>query len=144
MREVTLDASVVVKWFRSIDEECLAQAAQLRSDFEGGALHVTAPSLLYLEILNAAGRRWGWSERQLSDLADAISDLDFEILTPDPQSLAPWIAVGLTAYDATYVAVAASSGAELITADREILAVAGDLATDLADEEMRQAADSEE
>lgn len=144
MRQVTLDASVVIKWFRSANEECVEQARRLRFEFEAGELHVTAPSLLFLEVLNAAGRRWRWPENQVRELAYALSDLNFEILTADPESLAPWIATGLTAYDATYVAIAESSGARLITADRQIMTVAGDLATDLADEGTLEVADSEE
>ncbi|MDO8211340.1 hypothetical protein [Conexibacter sp. CPCC 206217] len=47
--------------------------------------------------------------------------------------VARWTATGLTAYDVSYVVVAEASGAELITADGEILAAAPGIARALAD-----------
>src|SRR2546428_11265174 len=64
MRECVLDASVVLEWF-SAPEASGDGAGQLRVGFESGDLAIVAPSLIHLEILNVAGRRWGWNGEAL-------------------------------------------------------------------------------
>lgn len=133
MIEAVLDASVVLKWFRSDGERHLEHARSLRATFEAGQLAVAAPPLLRLEILNVAGRRWNWSEGALVDLAGALDDLGFEFEDPDLSRVASWTARGLTAYDAVYVALAEARTTPLITHDDFVVSLAGDLATALAD-----------
>jgi predicted nucleic acid-binding protein len=131
--EVVLDASVVLKWFRADGERRLRPARSLRAEFEAGRLIVFAPPLLRLEIVNVAGRRWGWAESALVDLAAALDELGFELVEPELARVAHWTARGLTAYDAAYVAVAEAERARLVTDDELIVVVAGDVATALAD-----------
>lgn len=131
MTEVVLDASVVMKWFRVEGERHVPPARSLRSAFEAGELIVLAPPLLRLEIVNVAGRRWGWAENALVDLATALEQLGFEMIEPDLVRVAYWTARGLTAYDGTYVAVAEASGIRLITDADLIVTVAGEIATPL-------------
>lgn len=132
MTQAVLDASVVLKWFRAEGERHLDQARSLRAAFEAGELVVLAPPLLHLEIVNVAGRRWGWGADALAGLAAALDDLGFELIEPELARVAHWTARGLTAYDAAYVAVAEASGARLITDDDLIVATAGEVATALA------------
>jgi predicted nucleic acid-binding protein len=131
--EVVLDASVVLKWFRADGERHLEPARSLRARFERGDLIVFAPPLLRLEIVNVAGRRWRWTERALLELAAALDELGFELIEPDLDRVAHWTARGLTAYDAAYVVVAEANNAPLLTDDDLIVAVAGAVATGLAD-----------
>lgn len=133
MTEVVLDASVVLKWFRADGERHLDPARSLRATFEAGKLAVAAPPLLRLEIVNVAGRRWKWGEDALVDLAIALDELGFEFEDPELARVASWTARGLTAYDATYVALAEARTTPLITDDDLIVSVAGDVATALAD-----------
>jgi predicted nucleic acid-binding protein len=119
--EVVLDASVVLKWFHTDGERHVEQARRLRAEFEAGKLRVLAPGLLWLELLNVAGRSWGWSERQLDALATRLPDLGFEVQEPQLPAVARWVARGLTAYDAAYLAVADDAGVRLITDDEEIV-----------------------
>lgn len=128
MTDVVLDASVVIKWFRAEGERHVEPARALRSAFEAGELIVFAPPLLRLEIVNVAGRRWGWKERALVELAEALDDLGFEFREPDLARVAHWTARGLTAYDGAYVAVAEATGAPLVTDDELIVDAAGELA----------------
>jgi predicted nucleic acid-binding protein len=133
--EVVLDASVVLKWFRAKGERHVGAARSLRAAFEAGELIVFAPPLLRLEIVNVAGRRWGWGESALVEFAAALDELGFELIEPELARVASWTARGLTAYDATYVAVAETEGTSLVTDDDLIVAVAGEIATALANTE---------
>jgi predicted nucleic acid-binding protein len=130
--EVVLDASVVLKWFRGEGERHLAAARSLRTRFETGQLLVVVPSLLHLEIANVAGRRWGWDEKALIELATALAGLGFELKEPTLEGVARWTARGLTAYDATYVALAEAEAIRLVSDDDLILTIAPRAATALA------------
>jgi predicted nucleic acid-binding protein len=129
--DLVLDASVLLKWFVSASERGREEAMALRKEFEEGQVSVVVPSLVFLEILNVAGRRWGWEEDALVDLASALEELGFDVREPELASVATWVAHGLTAYDATYVALAEHSRVELVSDDEQILEVAGDRARPL-------------
>ena len=89
------------------------------------------PSLLFLEILNVAGRSWGWPDGELLDLAETLGQMELEVAEPRLGSVAGWVGRGLTAYDAAYVALAEERGIPMVTDDRMILDAAGDLAQPL-------------
>lgn len=131
MSEVVLDSSVVLKWFRSRGERHLDAARALRDRFESGDLHVVVPPLSYLEVLNIAARKWGWDEARLDRTAAALSELRFEAVLPEIRSVARWASHGLTAYDASYVAVADRVGVPLITDDSELVRLAPEIAVAL-------------
>jgi predicted nucleic acid-binding protein len=132
--EVVLDASVVIKWWRADGEGHVDEARGLRAEFEAGDLAVVAPRLLFIEILNAFGRRWRWAEPELVALAEALGSLGIEVEDPDLASVAVWTARGLTAYDASYVALAESRGLDLVTDDAAILTTVPNLARSLFEE----------
>jgi predicted nucleic acid-binding protein len=132
MTEAVLDASVVLKWFSPTDERHGEAARALRAAYEAGELRLLAPGLLALELLNVAGRSWRWPADALAALADALAALRIELVDPALADVARWAGRGLTAYDAAYVAVAEAAGVELVTDDREILAVAAGVARPLA------------
>jgi predicted nucleic acid-binding protein len=139
VNEFVLDASVVVKWFTPSEEPGSAQARSLREEYEGGLLFVVAPSLLFLEIVNVAGRRWGWNdEAELSELASGLDDLIFDIQEPELTTVAVWVSQGLTAYDAAYVALAEGRGIALVTDDQRILNVAATVARPLVETDARR------
>ena len=131
MRDVVLDASVVLKWFRTEDEQHVEEAHELRGQFESGELVVIVPRLLTLEVLNVAARRWAWEERALVDLVATLRKLRFEVGDPEPELVARWAARGLTAYDAVYVALAEEEGIDLVTDDDLIVGVAAAVAVPL-------------
>ena len=132
MSEAVLDASVLAKWFKTAGEQNLQPALRLLSRFRGGGLLVLAPPLLFLELLNAAARRWGWDARRLERLAADLDQLGLVVQQPAMDRVARWCSRGLTAYDACYVALAEERRTVLVTADERILAVAGALAQSLA------------
>jgi predicted nucleic acid-binding protein len=124
VRDLVLDATVVLPWFDTRRVAATATARRLRVEFEAGAVAVAVPSLLFLEVVNVAGRQWGWAEPTLTDLTIQLEALGFEVAEPTLASVASWVARGLTAYDATYVALAEGRGVPLVTSDRGVLAVA--------------------
>src|SRR5438132_1095508 len=60
-----------------------------------------------------------------------LDGLLFEVAEPGLQAVASWVARGLTAYDAVYVALAEERGEPLVTDDSSVLAIAGDVARPL-------------
>ena len=129
--ELVLDASVVLKWFSTTGEQHLRQARALRAQFGRGELLITVPSLLFLELLNTAARRWRWDHPRLERLATSLNRIGFEVREPSLSAIARWAGRGLTAYDACYVALAEERQAVVITADDNMLAIAGTLARHL-------------
>jgi predicted nucleic acid-binding protein len=123
LREVVLDASVVLKWFAP-EQRGSSEARKLRSDYEAGRISVVVPGLVFLELVNVAGRRWRWEEEALLELAEAVGDLSFEVGEPELQLVASWVVRGLTAYDAVYVALAEERDLALVTDDEAIIEVA--------------------
>ncbi|MGN6373053.1 MAG: PIN domain-containing protein [Solirubrobacteraceae bacterium] len=133
MRDVVLDASVLLKWFHSQGERNAKQARSIRHQFEAGELRVLAPPLLWLEVMNVAARHWKWPHERLDRLAATLPNLGFELLTADLADIGRWAAAGLTAYDAAYVAVADKAGATLVTDDEQIVCIAPELACALGE-----------
>jgi predicted nucleic acid-binding protein len=130
LTEVVLDTSVVLKWF-AVEQRGSGEAHELRDEYEAGRLSVAVPALLFLELLNVAGRRWRWDEEALQELADSLDDLLFEVAQAELQSVASWVARGLTAYDAAYVALAEERGSPLVSDDQIILDTAREVARPL-------------
>lgn len=128
MRECVLDASVILLWFGRSRERRAVAARRLRAEFERGELAILAPPLLPLEILNVSGRRWSWDAEALIEMAEVLDELALELVQPDLPSVARWVAGGLTAYDAAYVAVAEEASIPLLTFDDEMLRLAAAVA----------------
>jgi predicted nucleic acid-binding protein len=83
-------------------------------------------------VLNVAARRWSWDERALVKLVATLRAFRFDIRDSQIERVASWAARGLSAYDATYVALAEAEGIELITDDDLILDVATGVARRLS------------
>jgi predicted nucleic acid-binding protein len=129
--EQVVDASVLVKWFRRGGETHVQAALTLRRRFEAGELLLIVPPLLFLEVLNAAARRWGFTPPRLAQLARDLDRIGLEIAQPSLGGVAHWAGSGLTAYDACYVALADQRGCALVTDDRRILTLAAPIAQTL-------------
>jgi predicted nucleic acid-binding protein len=120
-----VDASIVSRWFwPPPDQASLA----IRSDYEAGRIEAHAPTLLFLELLNVAGRRMRWGEEELMTFSDTLWRSRFVLGDPPLPAIATWVARDLTAYDAAYVALAEQLGVPLVTRDRAVLDVARGIA----------------
>ena len=126
MREVVFDASVVVKWFAAEQRGSL-EALELRDDYRAGRLSVVVPSLLFLELLNVAGRRWRWEPEAVVELAEALAYLSFEVSEPELPSVAAWVSRGLTAYDAAYATLAEERELTLVTDGDAVIELAPEI-----------------
>jgi predicted nucleic acid-binding protein len=122
-RRVVPDASVAVKSF--LDEPGSAAARRLR-DEDGLDLHV--PDIWYLEIGNVFWKRRrrgeaGFTSGRLGELLELLAVVP---VTAHPsrdlvhRSVGIALEAGLSVYDASYVAVAESQGATLVTADAHL------------------------
>lgn len=125
-RRLVLDASVVIKGF--LNERLSDRATELlATGEEPGRLALEAPDLLYVECANILWkhvRRGVLDGAEASEHARSVSALR---LRPTPvQELAPTalalaIEHDISAYDASYVALARSLDCELVTADERLV-----------------------
>lgn len=124
MNRAVIDASVAVKWF--LPEENAAAAARLQQDCE----ELLVPDLLYLEVASAVWKRVRRHQLTPSESAEILERLARVLLRVFPSrplvadALKLSLELGLTVYDAVYVALARSERAVLITADEKILRIA--------------------
>lgn len=124
MAEYVLDASVVVAPFLDEPGSDAAAACIDRLEREQALIH--APDLLLFEAANALWKRVGRDELAAVDAGDGLAKLvAMEIRLHAASRLArPALALAiahrLTVYDAAYIALGASLGAPLVSADRAL------------------------
>jgi predicted nucleic acid-binding protein len=117
LREVVVDASVVVKWL--LPEEHSDAALQLL----GGRYELWAPDLIWAEVGNVLWKRW--RKRELSEEEISSLSADFRRFPLSRHASEPLFeAAGQLArkydrsfYDSLYLALAAHRGHPLITGD---------------------------
>lgn len=117
---------MLATWFN--ERAGSAPARRLLKSFNAGELTVLIPRLAFLEILNIAARRWRYSDVSLLDLSHHLTDVAFQVDEPALPDVAAWAAQGLTACDATYVALAERREVALVTEDEQILRAAPEIA----------------
>lgn len=121
---IVLDASAVLEF---VSRSAIgARLGRLMSDEDLG---VHAPHLLGVEVAQALRRqeRTGViTSARASQALNALTDLRFERHDHEPLLPRVWeLRANLTAYDATYVALAEALEAPLLTLDRRLAAAPG-------------------
>ena len=133
MSVYVLDASVAVKWFLPThDEPFAAQARQLLQEWADEIVTLLVPDLFFAEVANVLwkavrARRCSLQEAEFS-LArlEAAAIPSLSSLKLLEQAFAIAARHGRSLYDSLYVAMAAKSNAQLITADEKLVnALAG-------------------
>lgn len=130
MTQVVVDANVGLAWFR--EEAGSAPARELREAHRDGAHRIAVPPIFALELLNVVARRWRWNDDDVRAVVRMLSTLELDTPEPNLERVGRWTVSGLTAYDASYVALAEELGCDLVTDDTEVLAVAPEIARPLA------------
>lgn len=121
-----LDASVVVKWFIS-DEELIDQAVFLREALVQERLDAVGPNVLWPEVAHAligAIRRGRLAIAEAPVLSDAILELQPLVSiheAPIDAVLEIAFRVGVSGYDAHYLALGETTGHSLVSADRPLV-----------------------
>lgn len=117
---VVVDASVGAEWFHpNGDADARAFLQLMRA---GKAIGIVSP-IFPFEVLNVAGRRWGYSAAQMNGIHARMRGPIAYRFPPAGVPWCRWIEAGLTAYDASYAALAEEFGIPLATYDRELLEV---------------------
>ena len=101
-----------------------ASALSLRAAYMDGRIRVSVPSLLAYEVLNALRFKAELSVAQLEGAIESLFDMGLDWVVPTPVSLRRAAVLArqfdVTAYDATFAAVAEGLGAVFVTADAKL------------------------
>lgn len=131
MEHIVLDASVVVKWFKKKNEQHSEQAEALLQSLLGAAVRVSIPTLLFTELVSIAAFDHTVSEEHWQEALVFLFSLSWHVYPPDQFLIKDTYqmakGLGLSAYDATYLAVAKRCNAVVVTEDKELLVKGGNL-----------------
>ncbi len=121
MAEVVVDASVVAKWY--IPEQHHRQARQLRDDYLEGNTDLLAPALLPFEVVNALRYSGHYEGDRLVEASTTLPEYGVRLVPYREAGPVAEVALELdvTLYDASYVALAHTTGATVYTADSLLL-----------------------
>jgi len=127
-RLLVLDCTVCAAWF--LPDEASDDAQRILSDVLAHKSVMLVPSLWWFEIINVmktAVRRKRIDEDAARRALFLLKEIPMETVQPDKQGQAGMLALtletSLSAYDAAYLHLAHSSGAELFTADQDLLSM---------------------
>ena len=123
MREVVIDASVVVKWF--IEENNSEKALLLRDSFIGGNVELYVPPLLYFEVLNALKYSQLFEPNELEEAGESLENYGFKVITIKNEirnhMINAAINYDLSIYDASYLGLSIGLEMMFCTADEKII-----------------------
>ena len=126
-RQITVDASLVVKWF--LREDYSEQALNLLRAFQAGAVSLNAPTIMHYEVGNAlwvlTARRSQIDRQYAGEAYNSLLSLPLETVQLNPSSLREAFdracELSITLYDATYLAVAERTGSQFVSADLDLV-----------------------
>ena len=122
--KIVVDTSVLIKWFKTRDEELLKEAKQLLEEIERRHLEVHVPALLLYEVGNILLLKTRLELTALEAALDSLESLPFLVAPPATPLLKRAVSLGrqlnLTFYDASFLALAVELDCPLVTADRQL------------------------
>jgi predicted nucleic acid-binding protein len=121
MAEIVVDTSVVVKWY--IPEQHHEDARALRDEYLDGTVDLVAPELMPFEAINALRYSGHYDGTRLEAAAQSLAEYGIDLVSFGETGTIAEIAtdLGLTVYDAGYVALAQRRDATAYTADETLL-----------------------
>lgn len=125
MKELVIDASVILKWYLP-DEEFAPKALNILHRHVSGEIALCAPTILPYEILNAllvAERKGRVNEEVTQSAFNAFLDLEINFLNPFidyPDIISPARSFNRSVYDASYLAVAEKRNFDFVTGDKRL------------------------
>jgi len=122
--KIVVDSSVLVKWVKARDEDLVLQARRLLRQVEARGLEIHVPALLLYEVGNVLLTRTSLDHSGLADALAHLESLPLIVAPPASPLLtrAGWLGrdLGLTFYDASFVALAVELDCPFVTADRRL------------------------
>jgi predicted nucleic acid-binding protein len=126
-RPVVIDASIALAI--ALEEPRAETAIRSIRGWSQTRRDRVVPSHFWYELVNGLGRRHGFTGQQILDAVFQAERFGLRTVNPDRGTLMLVIdrveRLGLSAYDALYLAVAESLKADLATFDRRLAAAAG-------------------
>ncbi len=123
MKQVIVDANIIVKWF--IEEEGSDKARILRDKYIEGEIELVVPSLLFFEVLNALKYSKLFTQTELNDAGESLENYGFTIVTLKKKVRESTVKIAvehnMSIYDASYVGLSIEMGSVLFTADQKII-----------------------
>lgn len=125
MKQVVIDASVVLKWYLE-DEEHSLKAVGLLERYVSDDLDIIAPSLLEYEVINGLiieQKRGRIDEKKIVTAIDGFMNLEIKFKSLSSLYLKVLRFCNIykcSAYDAAYLAVADSEDISMFTADEKL------------------------
>ncbi len=118
---LVVDASVGVKWFSAKGEASLAAALSIRDSHVAGETRIIVPDLFLYEVTNAMVHKGHIPAHEVETAVHSLFELALEAIPMDAGLMAESVRLarelGITLYDASYVAVARKYGYPLVTAN---------------------------
>lgn len=122
--KIVVDTSVLIKWFKRQDEELVSEARALLAAVENRSLDVHVPALLLYEIGNILLVKTRLGSAALNDALNHLEELPFTVAPPATPLLKRAAGLGrtlgLTFYDASFLALAVELDGLFVTADRRL------------------------
>ncbi|MBI2849698.1 MAG: type II toxin-antitoxin system VapC family toxin [Chloroflexi bacterium] len=116
---LVLDASVGVKWFSDKGEASLSQALAIRDSHVTGGILITVPDLFFYEVANAIVHKQFIPLEAVQSAVASMFALGIETVSLDPALLGTSVELsrklGITVYDACYIALAKKYDCPLVT-----------------------------
>lgn len=116
-----LDTSVVAKWF--LEEDDTQKALKIRDKYVRGEMDVEIPDLLIYELANVL-RYKNFSEDEIRDAINSITEMDFLIISPSSTLIHRAAQISLneeiSIYDAVYIAMSDYFDTPVVTADKKL------------------------
>lgn len=123
---IILDASVVIKWFKSSQEENREKALVYKNQQKTGEIQIHIPALFYFELFHILLLKdKNIAPLDILEIKKMLSRLNLveDALSNDDILFAARLVrkYQITFYDASYVALAKKLGGDLITADKKLV-----------------------